>query len=270
MNFFEKFHLLKEKKKSLLCVGIDPEFEQMPPTIRREDDFLFLFCRSIIEATAPYAVAFKFNFAFFEVFGATGWETMARLRRIVPRDCLTIADAKRGDINHSSQHYARAILDNLGFDGVTVNPYLGFDGAEPFLNYTQKGIFFLCHTSNPGAQDLQYFPAPENPLYRHVARKVASWNKAGNCGIVVGGTWPDRLAELRRLVPDLPFLVPGVGSQGGHLQSVLHATGDTNMLIAISRSIIFAGQDADFAEAAQQAAASFQQEMQKAFGGSGA
>ena len=142
MTFLQKLENLRREKRSMLCVGIDPDAEKMPRGLREQEEAIFPFCRDVIEATAPYAIAFKFNFAFFEALGAAGWQLLARLRRAVPPGCLSIADAKRGDIGNSARHYARAIFDRLEFDAVTVNPYMGYDASEPFLSYAQKGIFF--------------------------------------------------------------------------------------------------------------------------------
>jgi len=264
VTFLQKLASLRREKRSLLCAGIDPDAEKIPHTLREQDDFIFTFCRDIIEATAPHAIAFKFNFAFFEALGAQGWQTLERLRRVVPPGCLTIADAKRGDIGNSARHYARAIFDRLEFDAVTVNPYMGYDASEPFLSYSQKGIFFLCLTSNPGAADLQFYPDPERPLYRRVAELVAGWNRHNNCGLVAGATKPAQLAEIRRLAPRLPLLIPGIGAQGGRVAETLQAVGDSNVLISASRSILYASDSADYARAAAKAAETLQREMQEA------
>ncbi len=262
MTFFEKLEDLKTRKNSFLCVGIDPDYERIPAEIRRQDKFLYTFCHSIIEATAPYCIAFKFNFAFFEAFGAAGWETLTQLRRSVPADCLTVADAKRGDIGNSARHYARAILEHLNFDAVTVNPYLGFDACEPFLNYPQKGLFVLCLTSNPGAREIQDYPDGDQPLFLHIARRVQEVNVHKNCGLVAGATKPDQLRVLCEAVPDLPLLMPGVGAQGGSLNAALQAVPHRNILVPISRSIIYASDGTDFAEAAARAAETVRDQMQ--------
>ncbi len=263
MAFFEKLNELKAQKNSVLCVGIDPDYEKIPAVVRRQDDFLLTFCQRIIEATAPYCIAFKFNFAFFEAFGAAGWEVLARLRRSVPPHCLTVADAKRGDIGNSARHYAGAILEHLDFDAVTVNPYLGFDACEPFLNYSEKGLFILCLTSNPGAREIQDYPDGDAPLFLHIARRVQEINIHKNCGLVAGATKPDQLRVLCEAVPDLPLLMPGVGAQGGSLDDALQAVPHRNILVPISRSIIYAGEGEDFAEAAGKAAQALQQHMQR-------
>ena len=264
-TFAEKLQALQTQKKSLLCVGIDPEYERLPKRFANDKDWLFKFCHVMIKSTMQYAVAYKFNFAFFESHGTYGCETLSRLLEIVPPDCISLADAKRGDIGNSAKHYAKAIFDNLGFDAVTVNPYMGFDAIEPFLAYQRKGVYCLCLTSNPGAEDLQYCQTGGKPLYFHVANLVKKWNQYGNCGMVVGATKPAQLKEIRDMCTDIPFLIPGVGAQGGNLDTVLEAIGNTNALIAASRSIIYASSRDDFAQAAAHEAATMQAKMAKYF-----
>ncbi|MFQ5628491.1 MAG: orotidine-5'-phosphate decarboxylase [bacterium] len=264
-TFTEKLQEMQAQKKSLLCVGIDPEFEKVPKRLNHDSDWLFKFCHVMIKSTMQYAVAYKFNFAFFESLGTYGCETLNRLLEIVPPDCISLADAKRGDIGNSAKHYAKAIFNNLGFDAVTVNPYMGYDAVEPFLAYRQKGIYCLCLTSNPGAKDLQYCQSGGKPLYFHVANLIKKWNQYSNCGMVVGATKPAQLAEIREMCPDIPFLIPGIGAQGGNLNTVLETVGNTNALIAASRSIIYASANDDYAQAAAHEAAKMQAKMAKYF-----
>lgn len=259
-TFRERLHHLQSLKKSTLCAGIDPDLEKIPACLKDSDNPIFTFCKDIIEKTAPYVIAYKFNFAFFEIYGAQGWETLAALKRLVPDDCLTIADAKRGDIGNSARNYAAAIFDNLGFDAVTVNPYMGADASAPFLAYKDKGVFFLCLTSNPGAADIQLLGA-DSPLYMHVARLIKEWDTARNCGMVVGATKLAQLEELSQLCPDIPFLIPGVGAQGATTEDVLKSLAGKSALIAASRSILYAGNDSDFASAAADAASEMQSIM---------
>jgi orotidine-5'-phosphate decarboxylase len=263
LTFAAKLRKLQQAKKSLLCIGIDPEYEKIPKRYRNEKDWLFKFCHTMIKSTMQYAVAYKFNFAFFEVLGTYGWETLSRLLEIVPPDCATLADAKRGDIGNSARHYAKTIFENLGFDAVTVNPYMGYDAAEPFLADKRKGVFFLCLTSNAGAEDLQYCQCGGIPLYLHVAKLVEKWNTRENCGLVVGATKAVQLKEVRKICPEMPLLIPGVGAQGGSLDTVLKAVGHTNLLITASRSIIYASENDDFAQAAAHEAATMQAKMAK-------
>ncbi len=265
MTFAQRLHRLREQKKSLLCIGLDPELQKLPGPLQTTPAALQDFCEQIIAASAQHAIAFKINFAFFERYGAAGWEMIARVREKIPADCIAIADAKRGDIGNSARHYAHAILTELAFDAVTVSPYMGRDSAEPFLEYTNRGIFFLGLTSNPGAKDIQLQDVAGTPLFMHVARLVQSWNRAGNCGLVAGATRPQTVRQIRTVAPDLPLLMPGVGAQGGDLQTVLAAAGDTNVLISASRSIIYAGSGADFARAAAEEAGRMHDAMRAYF-----
>lgn len=262
-NFFQNLTRLQLEKKSFLCVGLDPDAARLPECLRGEKNPAYRFCREIIEATSAQAVAFKLNFAFFESQGIQGWETLEMLQQDIPAGCLSIADAKRGDIGNTASHYADAILGYLNFDAVTVNPYLGHDAALPFLEYRHKGIYFLCLTSNPGASDLQFFPSAENPLFLHVARLVRAWNRYGNCGLVVGATKLEHLRQVRDACPELNLLAPGVGAQGATLSEAVRALGDTNLLLPISRAILYASAGSDFAEAAALAAEKYRAEMQQ-------
>ncbi|MCA9740325.1 MAG: orotidine-5'-phosphate decarboxylase [Deferribacteres bacterium] len=264
-SYSAKLTRLQKAKKSLLCVGIDPEYDKLPKRFADDKDWLFKFCHVMIKSTMQYAVAYKFNFAFFEVMGSQGWETLQRLLEIVPKDCITIADAKRGDIGNSARQYAKAILEEMAFDAVTVNPYMGHDAVEPFLADPGKGVYCLCLTSNAGAKDLQYLLVDEQPLFKHVGALVQKWNAAKNCGIVVGATKPAHLKELRQQYPDMPFLIPGVGAQGGSLNQVLEIVNGSNALINASRSIIYASANDDFAQAAAHEAAMMQANMAKNF-----
>lgn len=260
-TFAGRLRQLQRTRRSFLCVGIDPEPDRLPPKYAGDRDGLYKFCQLIIRATMQYAVAFKFNLAFFEVLGNVGWDTLARLLRSLPDDCITIADAKRGDIGNSARHYATSIFDNFGFDAVTINPYMGFDAAEPFLAYREKGIFFLCLTSNPGAADLQYRLCDGKPLFLHVAELVQRWNEAGNCGLVVGATQAKPLQKICSLCPELPLLIPGIGAQGGKLESVLKIASKATPLISASRSILYADESEAFAQGAAYEAASLQAKM---------
>ncbi|MCA9732148.1 MAG: orotidine-5'-phosphate decarboxylase [Deferribacteres bacterium] len=265
LKFRNRFDQIKNAKKSLLCVGLDPEVEKFPIELKKDPDALFLFCRTIIEATAPFAAAYKINFAFFERFGASGWQTIEQLVAEIPEDCLSIADAKRGDIGNSARHYAEALFKQLGFDAVTVNPYMGWDSAEPFVQWHDKFVFFLGLTSNAGAADFQYYNQNLRPLYSYIAEKVESWNEAGNCGLVVGATKPQQFREIRNVAPSLTFLIPGIGAQGGSVEVVLQNLGDTNGFLSASRSILYASDGDDFAEAAAQEARRLQQLMKHVF-----
>jgi orotidine 5'-phosphate decarboxylase subfamily 2 len=229
-----------EATGSLLCVGLDP----LPERI---DEPVADFCRRMIDATAAAAVAFKPNIAFFEVLGPAGLADLITVLRHLPEDRLMILDAKRGDIGSTAQAYARAAFHTFGADAVTVNPYLGGDAVAPFLADPAKGAFVLCHTSNPGAADFQTLDVGGRPLYLEVARQAAGWNTRGNVGLVVGATYPEALAAVRAQAPDLPFLVPGIGAQGGALEDAVKAGRDAQergLVVNSSRDIIFAGDPA--------------------------
>ena len=208
-------------------------------------------CRRIIDATWDAAVAYKPNSAFFEAAGPRGMEDLQAVARHVPEGRILVLDAKRGDIGSTASAYARAAFDVYGADAVTVSPYLGGDSLEPFLADPAKGAFVLCHTSNPGAADLQQLRVDGQPLYLEVARRAAEiWNDADNLGLVVGATWPEALAEVRAVAPALPFLVPGIGAQGGDLGAAVRAGTDANgrgLLVSSSREILFAADPGDAA-----------------------
>jgi len=253
---------LQREKESALCVGLDPDPERLPTPLRDGrllTDAVREFCATIVEATAPYAVAYKPNFAFFEALGPAGLTVLDQVTAAIPDDCLLLADAKRGDIGHSARFYARSIYENMGFDACTVSPYLGRDSIMPFLEHEDTCTFVLARTSNEGAADIQEACTCDGiPLYRHVARRVAAWSAEadGTAGLVAGATAPEALAELRADAPTLPFLVPGVGAQGGDPGAVMDAaaTDEGPVLVNSSRSILYASEEADYADAAAEAA----------------
>jgi len=266
-NFTERLRQSIQQRHSHLCVGIDPEIEKLPARFPRTPDGIIKFCTEVIHATREYAAAFKINFAFFEALGRDGWYALEKVAAALPAEVIRIADAKRGDIGNSARQYARAILNLLPFDCVTVNPYLGGDAAAPFLDNPAKGAFFLCMTSNPAAREIQHFPDPAQPLYVHVASRVGEWNVNRNCGLVVGATQVEELQRVRDACKKLPFLIPGVGAQGGDLKAAAvigTAHGTISSLINVSRAIIYAGDDQNFSQAAAEAARKFQLDIQSA------
>ncbi|MDZ7266843.1 MAG: orotidine-5'-phosphate decarboxylase [candidate division KSB1 bacterium] len=268
-SFTARFGEVLTSRQSLLCVGLDPEIEKLPAGLPRTVQGLVRFCREIIAATTPFAAAFKINFAFFEALGTLGWAALAEVAAALPATTLRIADAKRGDIANSARLYARALFEELPFDAVTVNPYLGADAARPFLENPARGAFFLCRTSNPGSGGIQQYPAPPGggtatPLYLHVAEQVARWNTHDNAGLVVGATHPAELQKIREKCPHLPLLIPGVGAQGGDLESAVRvgATAAGNLaVINASRAIIYADGSSNFAEAAARQAEALRNQM---------
>ncbi len=241
---------------SMLCVGLDPDPQRLPSVLEGDDDAVFRFCRDIVDATADLVCAFKPQFAHFAAQRAEpALERVCRYVRETYPDVLVLLDAKRGDIGSTAEHYATEAFVRYGAHAVTVNPYLGFDAVEPFLRHDGHGIFVLCRTSNPGGGDLQDLVVDGRPLYQRVAALVADeWSRRGECGLVVGATWPGELAEVRGLVGDLPILLPGIGAQGGDVAASV-AAGTTadgfGMAMSSSRAILHASSGPDFAEAAR-------------------
>lgn len=240
-------------QNKFLCIGLDSETAKLP-----KGQTQMSFNQAIIEVACDLVAAFKLNSAFYESQGAVGWEALKKTILFVQQKApttLIILDAKRADIGNTSEQYARAAFEELKADAVTLNPYLGFDALEPFLNYKNKGCFILCRTSNPGAKEFQDLTVAGEPLYLKIAKEVSQkWNQNKNCGLVVGATYPEELKKVREAAPTLPFLVPGVGTQGGALTKVLEYGRDSRglgLLINISRSVIFASHAEDFAQAAR-------------------
>jgi len=240
---------------TVLCVGIDPDEDALPTAFAHSLAGVEQFARLVLEASLPYAAAVKPNLAFFEAYGADGIAVLERLRRLVPADVPFVADAKRGDIGSTAARQAVALYDALGADAVTVNPYLGSEAVAPLLERLDRFAYVLCRTSNPGAGELQGLEVsadddaawPAEPLYARVARRAAGWGAGGTVGLVVGATAPAEMAAIRALVPALPFLVPGVGAQGGDVDAVLANGGATGgeagavpgggLLVNVSRAI---------------------------------
>ena len=265
-SFQEKLTAASRKNESLVCVGLDPD-----PALMPIDDVLE-FNKAIIEATADQVCCYKPNMAFYEALGIPGLEALQRTLEHIPDDIPVIGDAKRGDIGSTAKAYARAVFERWGFDAVTVSPYLGTDSIEPFLEYADRGVLVLCHTSGPGSVDFQDLPVgsgnPQRPLFEEVALKVLEWNGRGNAGLVVGATYPQQLQSVRKLCPDMVILAPGVGAQGGDLENTVkygvNADGE-GLIINSSRGIIFASRDgSDFADAARQSAQELRQSINRA------
>lgn len=244
---------------SLVCVGLDPEPARFPALLRDRPQAIFEFNKAIIDATHDQVAAYKPQFAHYAAERAEDQleQTIAYIRATAPQ-ALIILDSKRGDIGSTAERYAREAFERYGADAVTVNPYLGFDSVQPFLEHSDRGVIVLCRTSNPGARDFQDLTVGERTLYQVVADKVASdWNKQGNCMLVVGATYPDELGEIRARVGDLPFLVPGVGAQGGDVAAAVtrgRTANGSGLLISSSRAVLYASQGDDFALAARRAA----------------
>ena len=267
VTFSERFQKLSQKRRTLLCIGLDPDPERIPAEYLRDGNAgILAFLLDVVVATQGLAAAFKPNLAFFEALGRDGWSLFADLvQKIREQDptALIIADAKRGDIGNSAAAYARAFFEELDCDALTVNPYMGDDTLKPYLAHTNRAVIILCLTSNPGASVFQL--AGDPPLYLRVARESALLQKEfGNVWMVVGATrTPEQMKRIRETAPDVPWLVPGIGAQGGNLASVVSITGG-QALINASRSILYATEErAAVPEAARTAAEELVKEMRK-------
>ncbi|MBI1308095.1 MAG: orotidine-5'-phosphate decarboxylase [Bacteroidetes bacterium] len=251
------------RKRSYLCVGLDTDLKKLPAHLGDNVEAILRFNQAIIEATSPFAVAYKINTAFYEQYGTAGWEIMEETLKCIPADCYTIADAKRGDIGNTGKMYARAFLENLNFDSITVNPYMGKDSVEPFLK-TGKTAIILALTSNPGSQDFQYLKVGNSYLFEKVLETATTWGSVDQMMFVVGATQTDMLNRIRTLIPDHFLLVPGVGAQGGSLQDVSEQGMNSRcgLLVNSSRGIIYASSDEDFAIRAGEEAKKLQEDME--------
>jgi len=267
MNSSEIFdHIVK--KRSFLCVGLDTEIEKIPSFLLKEKDPVFEFNKRIIDATCNFAVAYKPNVAFYECYGSKGWISLEATVRYIKDnhpDLFVIADAKRGDIGNTSKMYAKAFLDNMPFDAITVAPYMGEDSVTPFLSYTGKWIVLLALTSNKGADDFQYHDEDGIKLFERVLSVSQKWGTHDNTMYVVGATRADMLKDIRKIVPDHFLLVPGVGAQGGSLEDVAKygMNSKCGLLVNSSRGIIFADSSKDFDKIAGQKAKEIQLEMMR-------
>jgi len=254
------------KKQSFLCIGLDTDLNKIPTLLLNNEDPIFSFNKAIIDATHHLCVAYKPNTAFYEAHGVKGWQSLEKTIQYINSnypEIFTIADAKRGDIGNTSSMYAKAFFDDLGFDSVTVAPYMGKDSVEPFLEFEDKHTILLALTSNEGAFDFQTKKVDGLELYKTVIETSKSWKNSQNLMYVVGATKAEYLMEIRKIVPDSFLLVPGVGAQGGDLQEVCDFGMNENvgLLINSSRGIIYASKDEDFAEKAKAEAEKLQQKM---------
>jgi orotidine-5'-phosphate decarboxylase len=257
------------KKKSFLCVGLDSDLAKIPDPVQSSKKPQFEFNRKIIDATSPYAVAYKLNAAFYEARGAEGWSEMeetVKYLRGADSSVLIIADAKRGDIGNTSEMYARAFFDKMDCDAITLSPYMGYDVVVPFLKRTGKWIILLAVTSNKGAEDFQFLELSSDgtPLYENILRIAREWGSADTTMFVAGATRPEIISKVREYVPDHFLLVPGIGAQGGSLEAVARygMNSRCGLLVNSSRGIIFASQSESFAEAARDKAIEIQKDME--------
>lgn len=272
-SFIQRLEAACNSRSSLLCVGLDPDPERMPV----KD--VFQFNRGIIDSTADLACAYKPNLAFYE---AMGMEGLAALKQTIDYireaagDTVIIGDAKRGDIGNSAKAYAKAMFQTWGFDAVTVNSYGGHDSIAPFSEYPGRGVFIWCRSSNTGAGDLQDAPISDGNegklVYQRMAVNAREWNVDGNIGLVMGATYPEELRSVRDLCPEMAFLVPGIGSQGGDLEAAIRWGADSRGRLAIinsSRQVIYASKGSDFAEAARREAAKLRDQINGVLDGEG-
>lgn len=251
MKALDKLLKAQEENNSMICLGLDLDPKHMPSDYTKDSKGIFDFAQKIVNATSDKVCAYKPNLAFYESFGTDGISILKMIIDRIPENIPVILDAKRGDIGNTASHYAHALFDLLGADWVTMNPYMGYDSLRPFLEYKDKGTFILCLTSNPGSKDFQVLKVDNKPLYQIVAEKVVYWNKSNNCGLVIGATAPQQLKELRAITESMPLLIPGVGAQGGSLEeAAINGTDNFRKpaLINVSRSILYASTEDDFAE----------------------
>ena len=258
-----------QRKKSFLCVGLDPVMDKLPKHLLKYEDPILEFNKQLIDATHDLCVAYKPNTAFYETRGAKGWDTLTKTWAHFPKDVFTIADAKRGDIGNTSAMYAEAFFkeesSGMSFDSVTVAPYMGKDSVSPFLNYQGKWVILLALTSNAGSQDFQTKQSDDQKLYEQVITTSQQWADSNQMMYVVGATKPEEFQNIRRLAPDNFLLVPGVGAQGGSLSAVCEfgLNSECGLLVNSARSIIYASSGEDFAEKAREEALALQQEMEQ-------
>jgi orotidine-5'-phosphate decarboxylase len=252
------------QEHKFLCVGLDTDYDQLPAPLKQASitDALFQFNQAIVDATGKYCCAFKPNIAFYEGYGPAGLEALMRTNRYIRNTfpgIPIILDAKRADIGNTNYGYVKAVKEVYDADAITVHPYLGKEALKPFLDEADLGVIVLCHTSNPGAAEFQELAVKEIDLYKKVAYNVyKTWNYNHNCALVVGATYPAQIGEVRAIAPELPLLIPGIGAQGGDLEKTVRQGLDHNqggMIINVSRSIIYASRDVDFARAAEAEAA---------------
>jgi orotidine-5'-phosphate decarboxylase len=263
-TFRARFEEAAVRNDSLLCVGLDPDPTKLPAGVTTRD-FLF----NIVDATADLVSCYKPNIAFFEPDLAEGITLLRDLIAHVPDGVPVLLDAKRGDIGHTAEAYARAVFDALGADAVTLNPYLGRDSLEPFLRRGDRHAFLLCRTSNAGAGDLQDLEVDGHPLYERVAYLANEWNERGNVGLVVGATYPEEAARIREICPDLLFLMPGVGAQAGEVEAAVQAATDARgggILVNASRGVLYAppAEGERWVDASRRAAESLRDEINRA------
>lgn len=268
-SFFQRVRFARERNKSVLCVGLDPDVTKMPREIIKSDEPLYDFIAPIIDGTHDLVCCYKPNIAFYEAYGPRGIEQLIKVIehiRGLDHDIPIILDAKRGDIGNTAKAYAHTIFDYFRADAVTVNPYMGGDTLQPFLDYVTRGIIVLCLTSNTGYSDFETLETDGEPLYIKVAKKAVEWNKCENIALVIGATHPCEAARVREAAPEVPFLMPGIGAQGGDPTEIMRI-GFTKSgyppIVNSSRSILYAGSEDDYAEMSRKAAITTRDKLNK-------
>ncbi len=257
MRFNERLRSTCRKKGSFLTIGLDPDFDRIPSFLKKFESPILEFNKSIINATSDLVCAYKLNMAFYEQFGVKGWRSLKKTIELIQEDTLIILDGKRADIANTSGKYAKSVFEELKADAVTVNPYMGGDSIAPFLEDESKGAFVLCLTSNPGAKDFQHLSVNGRHIFEEVANKANEWNTNDNVGLVVGATQSQFMKKIRNIAPNLPFLIPGVGAQGGDLEETISAgknSENEGLIITVSRNILYQSDETDFASKSRAAA----------------
>jgi orotidine-5'-phosphate decarboxylase len=257
VTFKAKLRASEDASGSLLCLGLDPEPDLLPPAIERSPQGIAHFVRTMVDAVGDSVSSYKLNLAFYERWGREASWLLDQALSALPRDRPIILDAKRGDVGSTAQAYAHAVFEAWGADAVTVHAYLGYDSVAPFLAHKDKEVFIVCRTSNPGAAEFQHLRSEGETLYRHVARAGVRWDHHDNVAFVVGATAPAELRDVRQIVGDRLLLVPGIGAQGGDLDAAVRAAQRADgrgVIIPISRAILFASGGTDYADAARAAA----------------
>jgi len=267
--FNERLWAVQRRTGSLLCVGLDVDPTRLPHELSQDHHGFRRFVRGIVEATAELVSAYKPNLAFYEAMGEECYGLLRDTLDAIPADLITIADAKRGDIGTTAERYAAAIFENLGFDAMTVNPYQGSDSVAPYIRDPEHGAFVLCKTSNPGSDDFQNLRSAEDqrPLWEIVAQRALTWNARNNVGLVVGATFPEQLERVRSVAPDMPILIPGVGTQGGDAAESVRlgaAVDGTMAVVNVSRQVLYASAGPDWRDAARREATALRGAMRQA------
>ena len=255
-----------KQKKSFLCVGLDVDLDKIPKHLHKHEDPIFEFSKAIIDSTYPFAIAYKPNLAFFESYGLKGWNSLEKIINYINSnypEIFTIADAKRGDIGNTSSKYAKTFFETLNFDSITVNPYMGRDSIEPFLEYENKHSILLSLTSNSGSSDFQFQLDGETPFYLSVIKKSLNWKNKDNLMYVIGATKAESLKEVREIIPNSFLLVPGIGAQGGSLSDVCRFGLNENcgLIVNSSRQIIYSDNSIDYAKKSAEISSLIQKEM---------